>query len=164
METTEILGSRTDERYRGRVVDPVRIPWGDAKKHRQLVRTAADRELALQLPRGSFLAADTVLWDDGETIVAVERPAEDAIVVEFADNVGTDAVRRALLLGYLLGNQHAPLDVTVDRVATPLMTGPETAEATLRALHVTGQVSQVALALNGWSNTSADHHHGHSHD
>ena len=164
MEATEVLGSRSDEKYSGRIVDPVHIPWGDSKKHRQFVRTAGDRELALRLPRGTFLEVDTVLWDDGETIVAVERPEEDAIVVQFADNVGADAVRRAMLLGYLLGNQHAPLDVTAERVATPLMTSPETAEATLKALHITGQVSQVELARNGWSNTSADHHHGHSHD
>jgi urease accessory protein len=162
MESTQILGTLSDERFLGRTVDPVLVAWGDATKHQQRLRTNGGREIAVRLPRGTFLAVGTVLWDDGTTVVSVGRPLEEAIVVDFADNTGPDAVRRALLLGYLLGNQHAPLEVSAERIKTPLMTGAETAEQTLRNLHLNGRVERVELAPRGWSNTSSDHH-GHSH-
>lgn len=82
--------------------------------------------------------------------------------MDFADNVGVDAVRRALVFGYILGNQHAPLEVSADQLRTPLMTSAEAAEQMLRNLHLNGRVDTVALAAKGWTNTSADHHHSHS--
>ncbi|GAA3508856.1 urease accessory protein UreE [Dietzia aurantiaca] len=163
MNSTTILGIASDPGYATREVDTVSIPWGDARKHRQLLTTATGRDVALALPRGTFLSEGDVVADDGTTIVVVTRPPEDAVVVDFADNTGTDAVRRALILGYVLGNQHAPLDVSVDRMRTPLMTGPETAEQMLRDLHLVGRVDRVPLAARGWTNTSADHHHSHDH-
>ncbi|WP_176569383.1 urease accessory protein UreE [Nocardia higoensis] len=162
MEATRILGQADEPRFAGLTVEHVSIAWGDARKHQRIVTTSAGRELRIRLPRGTFLAEGSVLWADDETAVVVQRPAEDAIVVEFADNTGPDAVRRALLLGYLLGNQHAPLDVTAQRLATPMMTGPETARRTLRDLGLVGDVRPVPLARHGWSNTSADHHHEHA--
>lgn len=162
MEATRILGQAEDPRFGGLTVEHVSIAWGDARKHQRIVTTSAGRELRIRLPRGTFLTEGSVLWADDETAVVVRRPAEDAIVVEFADNTGPDAVRRALLLGYLLGNQHAPLDVTAARVATPMMTGAETARRTLRDLGLVGDVRPVPLACHGWSNTSADHHHEHA--
>jgi urease accessory protein len=158
LEATTVLGAVTDATFAGRVVDPVDVPWGDARKHRQTVRTAGGRDVVLRLPRGSFLAEGAVVADDGATVVAVRRPPEDAIVLAFADNTGPDAVRRALLLGYLLGNQHAPLEVSATELRTPLLTGPGTARQLLHDLHLHGRVDAVALAAQGWTNTSADHH------
>ncbi|SDF64052.1 urease accessory protein [Blastococcus aurantiacus] len=168
MEVTAILGFVTDDAFAGRAVDPVDVPWGDARKHRQALRTAGGRDVVVRLPRGSFLADGAVLVEDGATVVVVRRPAEDAIVLPFADNTGADAVRRALLLGYLLGNQHAPLEVSATELRTPLLTGPGTARKLLEDLHLHGRVDTVALAAHGWTNTSADHHgqsatHGHHH-
>jgi len=169
VEATEILGAVTDAPFAGRTVDPVDVPWGNARKHRQALRTVGGRDVVVRLPRGSFLADGVVLADDGATVVAVRRPAEDAIVLPFADNSGPDAVRRALLLGYLLGNQHAPLEVSATELRTPLLTGPGTARKLLEDLHLHGRVEAVALAAQGWTSTSADHHgppapHGHDHD
>ncbi|MDX2356081.1 urease accessory protein UreE [Dietzia sp. PP-33] len=161
MEATTVLGDITDPEYAQRSVDTVLVPWGDARKHRQVLTSLAGRRLTLNLPRSTFLADGAVIADDGTTVVAVTRPAEDAVVVEFADNVGVDAVRRALVFGYILGNQHAPLEVSADEVRTPLMTSADTAEQMLRDLHLHGRVDSVALAAHGWTNTSADHHHSH---
>jgi urease accessory protein len=127
---TEILSELTDRQFEHRDIDPLIVGWGDAKKHRRLVRTRAGRELALQLPRGTFLADGAVLHDDGHTVVVVRRPPEDAIVVDLTADLdtatGAEAVRRALLLGYQLGNQHAPVELAGTELRTPLMTGPGT--------------------------------------
>lgn len=163
MEATTVLGRVTDPEYAHRQIDTVLVRWGDARKHRQVLATLGGRRVALNLPRGTFLSEGTVIADDGTAIVVVTRPAEDAVVVDFADNVGVDAVRRALVFGYILGNQHAPLDVTADQLRTPLMTSADTAEQMLRGLHLNGRVDTVALAAQGWTNTSADHHHSHGH-
>ncbi|MEH6820746.1 MAG: urease accessory protein UreE [Dietzia psychralcaliphila] len=161
MEATTVLGHITDPEYANRSVDTVLVPWGDARKHRQVLTTLDGQQLFLTLPRGTFLSDGAVIADDGTTIVAVSRPAEDAVVVEFADNVGVDAVRRALVFGYILGNQHAPLEVSAHQLRTPLMTSAGTAEEMLRDLRLNGRVDAVALAAHGWTNTSADHHHSH---
>lgn len=163
MEATAILGHVTDPGYARRSVDTVPVPWGDARKHRQVLTTVGGLQLSVTLPRGTFLFDGAVIADDGTTIVAISRPAEQAVVVDFADNVGVDAVRRALVFGYVLGNQHAPLEVSADQLRTPLMTSAATAEEMLRSLRLNGRVDTVALAANGWTNTSADHHHSHSH-
>lgn len=160
---TDLLGSVSNPGFSGRAVEQVDVPWGAARKHRQSLLTEAGTPLRLKLPRGTFLAGGTVLADDGTTIIVVRRPPEDAIVLDFAENTGPDAVRRALQLGYLLGNQHAPLDVTAQRLATPLYTSAEQAAATLASLQLVARVEAVPLAAHGWSNTSADHHTGHQH-
>lgn len=159
LETTRILGTVTDAAVINRSRSYVDVGWGDARKHRQLLTTDTGCPLQVQLPRGTFLFDGAVLHDDGDTVIVVHRPPEPAITAGFADNPGADGTRRLLLLGYTLGNQHAPLDVTAARVATPLMTSPAAAETMLRAMHVVGLVTTVALAPHGWSNTSADHHH-----
>lgn len=165
MTTVEtILGDVTDPALAGRRICPVDIGWGDARKHRQVVAAADGRDIEIRLERGSFLYDGAVLWDDGEEIGVVRRPAEDAIVLDFADNAGVDGVRGALLLGYWLGNQHAPLEVSDEQLRTPLFTGAQTALQTLQRLRLAGEVRAVELAAGGWTTTSADHHHHHHHD
>ena len=156
-EVTAVLGRHTEPRFVDRAVDELLVGWGDATKHHRLVCTSSGRELALRLPRRSFLADGDVLADDGATIVVVRRPAEDAIVVSFADNPG--AVRATLRLGYTLGNQHTPLEITDTELRTPLLTSPATARAMLAELGLVGSVCPVPLAAHGWTTTSADHRH-----
>jgi urease accessory protein len=159
LESTHILGNATDAAFINRRRRYVAVGWGDAGKHRQILTTDDGCPLQVQLPRATFLSDGAVLHDDSHTVIVVHRPPEPAITAAFADNPGDDGTRRLLLLGYTLGNQHAPLDVTTTGVATPLMTSPAAAERMLRALHVVGHVTTIALAAHGWSNTSADHHH-----
>jgi urease accessory protein len=159
-----VLGRAEDEPFASRHHDVVTVGWGDARKHRRVVRTEGGRELALQLPRGTFLADGAVLADDGNTAVVVRRPPEPALVLDLTRCSGRDDVRRALLLGYQLGNQHAPLEITDTEVRAPLMTGADTARRALADLGLVGRVVDVPLAAHGWSTTSSDHHEGHRHD
>jgi urease accessory protein len=109
------------------------------------------------LPRGTFLPDGAVIADDGEQVVVVRRPAEPAVTARFDQN----DPRSMLLLGYVLGNQHAPVDISADSVAAPLFTSAHAAEHLLADLGVIGKVADVPLAARGWSRTSAGHTHSH---
>ena len=163
MNAHSIIGDIAEPRFAGHARHHVDIGWGDAAKHRQVV--VADTGLVVQvaLPRGTFLRAGAVIAADDTAVVVVRRPAEDAISVRFADNDGAAGARRMLLLGYLLGNQHAPIDVDEHAVAAPLFTSARAAEELLAELGDTGDVTRRALATAGWARTSADSHAGHRH-
>ncbi|CAN3130789.1 Urease accessory protein UreE [Mycobacterium sp. smrl_JER01] len=157
------LGDAEDVRFDGRRRHHVDIGWGDAAKHRQVVVADTGLRVQIVLPRGSFLRAGEVIADDGDAVVVVRRPAEPAITARFDDNPGAEGARRMLMLGYLLGNQHAPIDVSDDAVAAPLFTSAQAAAELLAELGLTGTVAPVPLAVDGWSRTSAGDHVGHHH-
>lgn len=159
MTADTILGAATDPRFAERTVHHADIGWGDAGKHRQRVTTDAGSEVLIQLPRGSFLYDGAVISDDGINVVVVRRPPEPAIRVRFADNSG----RALLILGHLLGNQHAPVDVDEEGVTVPLFTSADAARQLLADLGVVGEVGDVVMARKRWSRTSADNHAGHHH-
>lgn len=163
MRAENIIGDITADIYAGRRRHHVDIGWGDATKHRQVVTADTGLVVHITLPRGTFLRAGAVIADSGDEVVVVRRPAEEAITVRFDDNCGAAGARRMLLLGYLLGNQHAPIDVSADGVAAPLFTSAHAAEELLSELGVIGDIRPVALANNGWSRTSSDSHAGHHH-
>ncbi|WP_241472774.1 urease accessory protein UreE [Mycolicibacterium neoaurum] len=154
-----VLGHIDDPAFAGRRRHHVDIGWGDAGKHRQLVTTDTGIEVPIMLPRGVFLHHDAVIADDGHAVVVVRRPAEPAIRVRFADNTA----RAMLMLGHLLGNQHAPVDVDDDGMTVPLFTSADAARDMLATMGVTGEVTELALAGRGWARTSADDHVGHHH-
>ncbi|MET0897493.1 MAG: urease accessory protein UreE [Mycobacterium sp.] len=160
MNAEAILGDIDDSKFTGRRRHYVDIGWGDATKQRQLATADSGAEVRIRLPRGTFLADGAVIADDGEQVVVVRRPPEPAITVRFDQN----SQRSMLLLGYVLGNQHAPIDVDHDTLSAPLFTSAHAAEHLLADLGVVGKVADIPLARAGWSRTSADHHGGHSHD
>ncbi|MCG7593227.1 urease accessory protein UreE [Mycobacterium sp. PSTR-4-N] len=157
------LGDADDPGFDGRMHHHVDIGWGDAGKHRQVVTTDTGLQIRIALPRGSFLRAGEVIADDGESIVVVRRPAEPAITARFDDHADAAGARRMLLLGYLLGNQHAPIDVSDSDVAAPLFTSEQAAAELLTDLGIIGTVAPVPLAPLGWSRTSSSTHAGHHH-
>ena len=159
-----VLGTADDPVFTGRRRHHVDIGWGDAGKHRQLVTADTGLEVRIMLPRGAFLRHDMVIADDGTDAVVVRRPREPAIRVRFADNTA----RAMLLLGHTLGNQHAPIDVDLDTLTAPLFTSATAAREMLAGLGVIGEVTEMAMAADGWSVTSSDHraaqhHAGHHH-
>jgi len=158
-----ILGDIDDPAFAARRRHTVDIGWGDATKARQLVVSDTGLQVRIMLPRGSFLADGAVIADDGEYVVVVRRPPEPAVTVRFAHNTGVDGARRLLVLGYLLGNQHAPIDLTGDAIAAPLFTSAEAARALLADLGIDGTVGDVPLAPAGWARTSGDQTNGHHH-
>lgn len=157
MNAEAILGDIADPTFAGRRRHVVSIGWGDAAKPRQLVTADSGLEVRILLPRGSFLADGAVIADDGIQVVVVHRPPEPAITVRFDQN----SPLSMLLLGYVLGNQHAPIDVDHDTLAAPLFTSAHAAEHLLADLGVVGKVADVPLARMGWSRTSAAHSHSH---
>jgi urease accessory protein len=159
MLAESILGTAEDPAFAGRRRHHVDIGWGDAAKHRQLVTADTGIDVRIMLPRGAFLHHDAVIADDGTAVVIVRRPVEPAIRVRFADNTA----RAMLLLGHTLGNQHAPVDVDHDTLTAPLFTSAEAAREMLAGLGVIGEVTESAMAADGWSATSSDHHAGHHH-
>ena len=111
---------------------------------------------SLLMMEGGFIAASANITQlDPEIQERVGR----AIRVRFADN----SARAMLLLGHLLGNQHAPVDVDEDAVTVPLFTSAEAAREMLTGIGVVGEVIEMALAGQGWARTSADDHAGHHH-
>jgi urease accessory protein len=150
-----ILGDIDDPRFTGRRRHHIDIGWGDAGKQRQLVTADTGLDVRILLPRGIFLADGAVIADDGDQVVVVRRPAEPAIVARFDQN----SPYSMLLLGYVLGNQHAPIDVDQATLAAPLFTSAHAAEHLLADLGVTGKVADVPLAARGWSRTSGAHSH-----
>ncbi|MGB3354460.1 MAG: urease accessory protein UreE [Mycobacterium sp.] len=163
MKVHSIIGHIAESRFAGRRRHFVDIGWGDAAKHRQVVTSDSGLEVRITLPRGAFLRDGAVICDDGTDVVVVRRPAEPALTVRFDDNDGPEAARRMLLLGYLLGNQHAPIDVGGDALAAPLFTSAQAARQMLTELGVTGDVGSAVMATDGWSRTSAETHAGHHH-
>jgi urease accessory protein len=163
VQADSILGDIDDPAFAGRLRHTVTIGWGDAAKARQLAVSDTGVQVRIRLPRGSFLADGAVIADDGEQVVVVQRPLEPAVTVPFAGNTGVSGARRMLALGYLLGNQHAPIDLTGDAVAAPLFTSAEAAMALLADLGIEGSVRDVALACAGWTRTSGDQKSGHHH-
>ncbi|MCF6388482.1 urease accessory protein UreE [Mycobacterium sp. MBM] len=154
-----VLGTVDSPDFMGRHRHHVDIGWGDAGKHRQLVTADTGLQVRIMLARGSFLHHDLVIADDGVNIVVVRRPREPAIRVHFADNTA----RAMLLLGHTLGNQHAPIDVDDDTLTAPLFTSAEAARQMLAGLGVIGEVTELAMAADGWSATSTDHGASHHH-
>ncbi len=149
---TAVLGHVDDPAFSGRVRDPLVLTAAEAAQGRVRRRSEAGTELALALPRGTFLQVGDVLQDDGHRIVAVGRRPEPALVI----TVPADPAD-ALALGYFLGNQHSPVDRDGDEVRVPLLTGAEAALDAARRLGLTAQVRDVALAAHGWWRGAGGH-------
>jgi urease accessory protein len=158
----EILGSAEEPRFSGRRVERLLLDWAEASKGR-LRRTAeAGTDVAIDLPRGSYLADGAVLADDGERIVVVRRRRERALVVHLDAGAGHEAlVHAAVLLGHALGNQHVPIEVEGLELRVPLTTSEEVALATVQRLGLPGASTGIAeVALGAHGPLAAGHAHG----
>ena len=69
----EILGKLDDPRFAGRRVERLPVDWAQAGKRRLRVDTDCGTDVAVDLPRGAYLADGAVLDDDGERVVVVAR-------------------------------------------------------------------------------------------
>jgi urease accessory protein len=131
-------------------VERVGVDSADAQKRRLRRETDRGTDVAVDLPRGTYLYDGAVLADDGHRIVVVAREAEEAFVVRF-DPRGDPArlVDDAVRLGHALGNQHVPLDVEGVVVCAPVTTSAAILHDTIRALGLEAaevQVARVPLA------------------
>jgi urease accessory protein len=135
----EILGDDTDPRFAGRVRERLRVASHDAAKRRLRATTDAGTDIAVDLPRGSFLCHGAVIADDGARIVVVDRVPEEALVLRFSSELSrNDLVAAAARLGHAFGNQHVPIAAVAGEIRVPLTTSREIAARTVRALGLDG--------------------------
>jgi urease accessory protein len=147
-----VLGQLDEARYSGRTVERLSLDSGEAAKARLRRRTDAGTDVAIDLPRGTYLRHGAVLADDGERIVVVERTPEEAAVVRFPPSLDRDElVEAAVRLGHAFGNQHVPVDVGAGEVRVPVTTSREVVLTTIRSLELPGvevRFDSVPLALS----------------
>jgi urease accessory protein len=159
----EILGDADEQRFAARRIERLTVTAADAPKRRLRALTDAGSDVAVDLPRGSYLRHGAVLADDGERIVVVERAREEAMVVRLDPELPpAELVEAAARLGHALGNQHVPLEVEDGELRVPVTTSREVAEQTVRALGLPGvQVEFRDVALGRERPlTAGAHHHG----
>jgi urease accessory protein len=161
----EILGRLDEPRFAGRRVERLAVLCTDAAKPRRRGSTDAGTDVALDLPRGSWLADGAVLDDDGERVIAVERPLEEALVVRFDDRLAdAELLADAVRVGHAFGNQHVPLEIDGREVRVVLTTSPEIARATVQALRLDGVTTAIErVALGRWAPLAGPPPHAHGH-
>ncbi len=162
----EILGNAAEPRFAARRRETVVVGSSDASKRRLRLTTDAGTDVAVDLPRGGYLAEGAVLADDGDRIVVVERAEEPSLVVRFSPELSPEAlIRAATRIGHAFGNQHVPVDVDGGEIRVPITTSPELAERTVRALGLDGVDLHVAPVRLGRHGPLGDpgHRHGHDH-
>lgn len=158
------LGHLGEERFAGRPVDELLLDSAEAVKRRLRRTSAAGRDVALDLERGSFLRAGTVLAElDGEIVVALRRP-ERALVVRFSDALGSERLwQQALALGHALGNQHVPVEVAGAELRIPVTTSESVLAEAVRRLGLDGLAMSFEDVRLAEERPLAGHGHEHGH-
>jgi urease accessory protein len=158
---TEILGDADEARFAGRRVEPLAVTSGDAPKRRLRGVTDGGTEVAVDLPRGSYLRHGAVLADDGERVIVVERALEEAIVVRLDPGAGAaELIACAALIGHAFGNQHVPVEIEDGEIRAPVTTSREVAERTVLSLGLAGAEVEFRRVRLGRSQPLAASH-GH---
>ena len=169
LHVTEILGDAGEPRFASRKRETVLVSSGDASKRRLRLTTEVGTDVAVDLPRGSYLREGAVLADDGRLIVVVERAEEEVLVVRISTDLpASDLVEAAARIGHAFGNQHVPLDVDGGAILVPITTSAALAEQTVRALGLTGidvgATSARLGRLRPLGSPAHGHGHGHAHE
>jgi urease accessory protein UreF/urease accessory protein UreE len=147
-----ILGRREEPRFARRRVERLPVAWHEASKRRLRRVTDGGSDVAVDLPRGTFLPDGAVLADDGRRVIVAERRREPALVIRFDPDAPPQLLaEQALRLGHAFGNQHVPVEVEGAEVRVPLTTSERVARATVAALaldSVRVEVAPVALGCD----------------
>ena len=161
-----ILGDESEPRFAGRRREAASVRSGDAAKRRLRLVTEEGTDVAVDLPRGTYLRHGAVLADDGERIVVVDRRPEEALVVRLDVSLpATELVRQAIRLGHAFGNLHVPVEIEDVQVRVPITTSPRIALDTVAALGLTGAEATVEVVRLGKDAPigPAGQAHGHLH-
>jgi urease accessory protein len=156
-----ILGDRDDPGFRGRRVECLQLDCAEAAKRILRRATDAGTDVAVSLPRGSYLADGAVLADDGERIVVVQRRPEPALLVSFSPELDrAGLIDAAVRIGHAFGNQHVPVEVHGNEVRIPITTSAELARETVARLGLPGVRTELAeVPLGRRSPMSIGHVH-----
>jgi len=132
-----IIGMIDEARFSGRAVERLAVESAEAARPRLRRLTDLGTDVALDLPRGSYLSDGAVLLDDGERIIVVARKPEDAAIVRFPrSRAREDLINDAVRLGHAFGNQHVPIEVEHGEVRIPVTTSREVVLDTVRSAGV----------------------------
>ena len=163
---TSILGRADEPRFATKRVERLMITFADASKRRLRGRTDAGTDVAIDLPRGSYIEDGVVLVEDGERIVIAAREPEDALVIRLSPLLDrAEVARHAVLVGHAFGNQHVPVEVVDGDIRVPITTSREIAAATVERLDLDGAALSFELVRLGRSRpfTPQHPHHPDSH-
>lgn len=140
-----ILGVADERRFEGRRIEWLAVDSAEAARSRLRRTTDAGTDVAVDLPRGSYLRHGAVLADNGERIVVVERKEEEALVVWLSTSLPPEELlRQAVALGHAFGNQHLPVEVEGNAVRVPVTTSREVVLDTVRGLGLTAAETTFA--------------------
>jgi urease accessory protein len=158
----EILGAADRAALAGRRVERLPVASTEAAKPRLRRTTDAGTDVALDLPRGSYLRHDALLVDDGRRAIVVERAEEEALIVRLAPELPVaELLRQATALGHAFGNQHVPIEVDDYDVRIPVTTSRDVVLETVRQLDLTG--SDIVFAHVRLGCDRPLHYLGHAH-
>ena len=159
----ELVGDADEARFEGRRRDSLAVDSENARRRRLRAVTAGGTDVAVDLPRGSFLRHHAVVHDDGERIIVAERAPEPALVVRLDDSLSAEAlVEQTALVAHWAGNQHLLVETDGHDIRVRIATTPELMLDAARALHLPGaeiSVADVPFALHG-APVVAGHSHG----
>jgi urease accessory protein len=158
----ELLGNAGEERFAGRRRDPLALTSEEARRRRLRAATVAGTSVAVDLPRGSFIAHDAVLHDDGRRIVVAERAPEPALVVRLDVSLPAEALLgQAALVGHWAGNQHLLVESAGHELRVRIAGAPGPVLDAARALQLPG--ADVSIAEVAFARDRAPVVAGHSH-
>jgi urease accessory protein len=159
----ELVGDAHEPHFAGRRRDPLAVSSEDARRRRLRGDTAEGTDVALDLPRGTFIRHDAVLHDDGERIIVAERSPEPALVVRLDAALPAETlVEQAALVAHWAGNQHLLVEPAGHELRIRIATTPELMLAAARDLDLPGAewlVADVPFARDH-APTSTGHSHG----
>lgn len=157
-----IIGTIDEARFRGRVVEHLVVESAEAARPRLRRLTDRGTDVAVDLPRGTYLREGAVLLDDGERIIVVERKPEDAAIVRFPRSLAReDLICDAVRLGHAFGNQHVPLEVEDGEVRIPVTTSRDVVLETMRTAGVGADAVRFGRLALGRDRPLAAPSHGH---
>ncbi len=125
-QVVSILGDAGEPRFSALRHDRVEIAWFDASKPRLSAQSEGGETVKIELPRGSYLAAGSVLFADEAMALVVSRTTDQVCSFKFDEGIDratllADAVR----LGHALGSQHLPFEMLTNEIVVPVASSAE---------------------------------------
>jgi urease accessory protein UreE len=158
----ELLGDAGEGRFANRRCETLALTSEEARRRRLRAATASGTSVALDLPRGSFIAHGTVLHDDGRRILVAERSPEPALIVRLDAALPAEALlAQAALVGHWAGNQHLMVETEGHEVHVRIATSAALMLDAARALELPG--AEVFVAEVPFARYRAPLVAGHSH-
>lgn len=139
-----ILGHRDDphwtQQLQGKTLHRLQLNQWDAQKNRLRTHSDLGLEIAISLPRLSFMKDGDVLYYDAASnqALVVEIALRDVLVIEIdkAADLGPELLTRTCFeLGHALGNQHWPAVVKGHTVYVPLTVDEKVMGSVMRTHH-----------------------------